>query len=149
MCEGVRRNKQWDAHSNCNAAILDGKPVTMQIISHGRSFLRLVLQAPPFTSPLCWPSRRRGSGVEPMYKLVGRTVDLSRYLTFKPSTEILSSCVLLDGAADAAQLDSRAVKCWDWSLVHDRYPRARNSQTAASAFSLCLSLSLLTFFSIR
>jgi len=54
------------AHSNCKAAYLDGKPVTMQVISQGRFVCRDVRFAPPLLEPLCWPSRRAGLGVLPM-----------------------------------------------------------------------------------
>jgi hypothetical protein len=39
--------------SNCNAAMLEGKPCTIQVISQGRSFARAVLLAPPLELPLC------------------------------------------------------------------------------------------------
>ncbi len=60
-----------NTYSNCKAAIFDGNPVTIQVISllqldghyamrtfedqgtHGRSFSREVLTAPPFERPLC------------------------------------------------------------------------------------------------
>ena len=53
------------AHSNCRADILDVKPETMQVISHGRRLSRPVRTAPPLTRPLCWLRRRSGFGVEP------------------------------------------------------------------------------------
>lgn len=53
-------------YSNCRAAILLGKPVTKQVISHGRSVSLDVRTAPPFDSPLCCLRRRGGLGVEPM-----------------------------------------------------------------------------------
>ena len=52
-------------YSNCKAAMLDGKPVTMQAISHGLRLLRDVRAAPPLEMPLCWARRRSGLGVEP------------------------------------------------------------------------------------
>ena len=55
------------AHSNCRAEILEGKPATMQVISHGRRLFLEVLTAPPVEIPLCCASLRRGLGVEPMY----------------------------------------------------------------------------------
>lgn len=43
-----------------------GKPDTRTIISQGRNLALAVLEAPPFTSPLCCLSRRGGFGVDPM-----------------------------------------------------------------------------------
>ena len=40
-------------YSNCKAAILEGKPVTMHVISHGRSDRVAVRLAPPLDMPLC------------------------------------------------------------------------------------------------
>lgn len=56
-------------YSNCKAAMLEGKPVTKQTISHGLRLVFDVLTAPPCTRPLCCLRRRTGFGVLPTYKL--------------------------------------------------------------------------------
>ena len=40
-------------YSNCNAAMLDGNPVTMHDISHGLRLFLAVRFAPPLVRPLC------------------------------------------------------------------------------------------------
>ena len=54
-------------YSNCRAAIFEGKPVTIVVISHGRNVEAEVRVAPPTASPLCCFRRRGGFGVEPTY----------------------------------------------------------------------------------
>lgn len=53
-------------HSNCKTAFRVIKPSMMTTISHGLKLSRAVRFAPP--TPLCWASRRAGSGVEPIYR---------------------------------------------------------------------------------
>jgi hypothetical protein len=45
---------------------LEGNPVTMHVISHGRFPCIDVRFAPPLLEPLCCPRRRAGLGVLPM-----------------------------------------------------------------------------------
>jgi hypothetical protein len=65
-------------YSNCSAATLLGKPLTMAVISHGLNLSIAVCAAPPLAMPLCCRSRRTGFGVEPTYRLLCRTVDRNR-----------------------------------------------------------------------
>ena len=67
-----------DSYSNCRAAMFDGNPLTMQVISHGCRWWRAVLAAPPRETPLCWARRRGGFGVDPIYKAVCRIMDRKR-----------------------------------------------------------------------
>jgi len=79
-CALAGKDARMETYSNCRAAMLDGKPWTMQVISHGRSVCRAVLVAPPFVWPLCWLSLKVLSQVVSGIPVGWTTCDVGRGL---------------------------------------------------------------------
>ena len=77
------------AHSNCRAAILLGKPVTIALIIHGRLSSLEVRYAPPCARPLCCLRRRGGLGVEPTLTTIRTTISYIETLR----TRLLSNSI--------------------------------------------------------